>query len=73
MPVAQKASLSSIATDPPRNFKFQVVITPSSGAALNYGFMNVQGLNVQLDVIAYREGGFNTTTQSNAGPPGKPE
>ena len=31
------------------------------------GFMNVQGLNVQIDVIAYREGGFNTTTQKMPG------
>jgi phage tail-like protein len=67
MSVTQKQSLSSITTDPLRNFKFRVVITPSSGAALNFGFMNVQGLNVQIDVIAYREGGFNTTTQKMPG------
>src|ERR1700740_265394 len=67
MSVTQKASLASIKTDPLRNFKFQVVITPPSGGALTRGFMNVQGLSVQIDVIAYREGGFNTTTQKMPG------
>lgn len=67
MPVTQKASLANIKTDPLRNFKFQVVITPPSGHALTLGFMNVQGLSVQIDVIAYREGGFNTTTQKMPG------
>lgn len=67
MAVTQKSSLANIATDPLRNFKFQVVITPGGGSALTLGFMNVQGLNVQIDVIAYREGGFNTTTQKMPG------
>jgi phage tail-like protein len=64
MPITQKNSLSSVATDPLRNFKFQVSI---SGLTSQFGFMNVQGLNVQIDVIAYREGGFNTTTQKMPG------
>jgi phage tail-like protein len=38
-----------------------------SGQSAQFGFMNVQGLNVQIDVIAYREGGFNTTTQKMPG------
>jgi phage tail-like protein len=67
MSVTQSTSLASIATDPLRNFKFQVVITPQSGGVINMGFMNVQGLNVQIDVIAYREGGFNVTTQKMPG------
>jgi phage tail-like protein len=67
MPVTQKPSLANIATDPLRNFKFRVIITPPSGSSLTLGFMNVQGLNVQIDVIAYREGGFNTTTQKLPG------
>ena len=67
MAIAQKPSLANIATDPLRNFKFRVVITPNGGSALTLGFMNVQGLNVQIDVIAYREGGFNTTTQKMPG------
>lgn len=71
MAVVQTNSLSNIATDPLRNFKFKVTITPNvgslNGTALQLGFMNVQGLNVQIDVIAYREGGFNTTTQKLPG------
>jgi phage tail-like protein len=67
MAVSQSNSLASITTDPLRNFKFKVVITPHSGSVINMGFMNVQGLNVQIDVIAYREGGFNTTTQKMPG------
>lgn len=67
MPVTQKATLATIATDPLRNFKFQVVITPGNASSLTMGFMNVQGLNVQIDVIAYREGGFNVTTQKMPG------
>src|SRR5580692_6849939 len=67
MAITQVASLATIATDPLRNFKFQVIITPDGGSALTLGFMNVQGLNVQVDVIAYREGAFNTTTQKMPG------
>lgn len=67
MTVAQTPSLASITTDPLRNFKFGVYITPNQGNPINLGFMNVQGLNTQIDVIAYREGGFNTTTQKMPG------
>jgi phage tail-like protein len=67
MAVQQVASLATIATDPLRNFKFIVNITPDGGSTLTMGFMNVQGLNVQIDVIAYREGAFNTTTQKMPG------
>ena len=67
MAVLQTASLATIATDPLRNFKFLVNITPDGQSTLNLGFMNVQGLNVQIDVIAYREGAFNTTTQKMPG------
>jgi phage tail-like protein len=67
MAVTQTPSLAHIATDPLRNFKFNVLITPPGGSQINMGFMNVQGLNVQIDVIAYREGGFNVTTQKMPG------
>jgi phage tail-like protein len=67
IPVTQQSSVAHLSTDPLRNFKFVVTITPSGGSAINMGFMNVQGLNVQIDVIAYREGGFNTTTQKLPG------
>lgn len=69
--VAQKPSLSSPATDPLRNFKFQVVLTPANGsansAAITIGFMTVQGLAANVDSIPYREGNMNTTTQQMPG------
>lgn len=67
MPFTQTASLSHLASDPLRNFKFQVVIQPPSGSAINLGFMSVSGLNVTVDVIAYREGGMNLTTMKLPG------
>jgi phage tail-like protein len=69
--VTVKQSLATVATDPLRNFRWVVSFTANSGggeaSTINFGFMNVQGLNVQIDVIAYREGGFNTTTQKMPG------
>lgn len=67
MAVDQKSSLSSIATDPLRNFKFAVVIQPPTGTAINLGFMTVSGLGLNIDVIPYREGGMNVTTQKMPG------
>lgn len=75
MPFAQSASIAHLATDPLRNFKFLVDITanPSgtslapSGSTLSLGFMSVSGLNVNVSVIAYREGGMNTVTQKLPG------
>lgn len=67
MSIQQRASLATIATDPLRNFKFNVIITPDGASSLTMGVMNVQGLSVQVDVIAYREGAFNTTTQKMPG------
>ena len=67
MPVTQTASIAHLATDPLRNFKFQVTIRPNTGAAINLGFMSVSGLNIQVDVIAYRVGSYNTTTQKMPG------
>jgi phage tail-like protein len=72
----------SAVTDPIRNFKFQVEITPPSNSALNtiagtelvnLGFSSVSGLTVQNEMIAYREGGMNThphkmVGQSDYGP-----
>lgn len=55
------------ATDPVRNFKFQVTIQPSGNLARhvgaeigNLGFSVVSGLSVTNELIAYREGGMNT-------------
>jgi phage tail-like protein len=65
--VQQLSSLATLATDPLRNFKFVVTISPPSGAAIHIGFMSVSGFNINIDVIAYREGGYNTTTQKMPG------
>lgn len=75
MPFNQTASIAHLETDPLRNFKFLVDITANtggytlatSGATLSLGFMSVSGLNVNVSVIAYREGGMNTTTQKLPG------
>lgn len=67
MAVTETSSLSHLATDPLRNFKFVVTIQPPTGSPINIGFMSVSGLNMTVDVIAYREGGYNTTTQKMPG------
>lgn len=66
--VQQKPSLASIKTDPLRNFKYQVNIYNDllSGPA-QFGFMSVSGLSMTTDVIVYRTGGYNTTTQKMPG------
>jgi phage tail-like protein len=68
------------ATDPLRNFKFKVTITPGGDGLRtlmpevgNLGFSVVSGLTVQNEMIAYREGGMNThphkmVGQSDYGP-----
>lgn len=54
------------ATDPIRNFKFQVTILPSGVLATDaadlgkLGFAVVSGLSVQNEMVGYREGGMNT-------------
>jgi phage tail-like protein len=68
MSVALKPSLSSIETDPLRNFKFRVNIHhPNIRGFANMGFMSVSGLSITTEVIPYREGGMNTTTQKMPG------
>lgn len=62
-----KNSLSHLKTDPLRNFKFVVSFPNKQAAFGNMGFMSVQGLNVSTEVIPYREGGMNTTTQKMPG------
>src|SRR5215831_8655606 len=49
-------------TDPMRNFKFQVqIVHPTlQSAVAGMGFMNVAGLNMNTEMIPYREGGWNT-------------
>lgn len=67
MPVKQTSSIAHLASDPLRNFKFLVTFRPPTGSAISMGFMSVSGLNMTVDVIAYREGGYNTTTQKMPG------
>lgn len=68
MAVALKPSLSRVATDPFRNFKFKVVIHhPRIRGFATLGFMSVSGLSITTEVIPYREGGMNTTTQKMPG------
>ena len=58
--------LSTLLTDPVRNFKFLVTFkptnTPSGTAnwAPTMGFVSLSGLSVSTEAIAYREGGYNT-------------
>lgn len=66
MAVTQKPTIAHLATDPLRNFKFHVNIL-KPGGFMTMGFMSVSGLNVTTEVIPYRQGGFNTTTQKMPG------
>ena len=71
MPEIVHDSRSSIATDPLRNFRFLVKIphTPAGlkSSLITLGFMNCAGLSVETSVIAYRQGGMNTTPQKMPG------
>lgn len=68
MTVLLKPSLSHVATDPFRNFKFKVRIhNPKIPGFATMGFMSVSGLSITTEVIPYREGGMNTTTQKMPG------
>jgi phage tail-like protein len=68
MSVNLKPSLSSVTTDPLRNFKFRVTIQhPGIRGFATMGFMAVSGLSLTTEVIPYREGGMNTTTQKMPG------
>jgi phage tail-like protein len=68
-PIAKaKPSIGHLATDPLRNFKFNVnIIHPTLQGFATMGFMTVSGLNITTEVIPYREGGMNTTTQKMPG------
>lgn len=61
-------SIAHLKTDPLRNFKFLVNIHhPKTPGFAGMGFMSVSGLNITTEVIPYREGGMNTTTQKMPG------
>jgi len=64
------------ATDPLRNFRFFVEFTASSNGGTIFndrlksfsgGFSQIQGLNINTQSIAYREGGYNTTVHQIPG------
>jgi phage tail-like protein len=69
--VTQSSTLASYKTDPLRNFKYHVIINnplySNANTAVTGGFMSVSGLGIQTDIIAYRQGGYNTTTQKMPG------
>jgi phage tail-like protein len=72
--ITQTNSLANIQSDPLRNFKFHVVvhnadntIMKSGNPKAQMGFMSVSGLSVTTDVVVYRQGGMNTTTQKMPG------
>lgn len=62
-----KTSIAHLKTDPLRNFKFIVNVRHPKAGFANIGFMSVSGLNISTEVIPYREGGMNTTTQKLPG------
>lgn len=68
-PIAKATpSIAHLATDPLRNFKFNVnIMHPKLSGFVTMGFMTVSGLNITTEVIPYREGGMNTTTQKMPG------
>lgn len=65
----QTDSRSSLNTDPLRNYKFRVLFDNPhlSSVSPQFGFMSVDGLSVTTDVISYRQGGHNSTTQKLPG------
>lgn len=69
----QGLSFAHINTDPLRNFKFQVLLhhmgldAAGTPTRPQMGFMSVSGLSITTDVVVYRQGGMNTTTQKMPG------
>lgn len=63
MPATVKDSRATVATDPLRNFRFQVNInhttTNAGSMSARLGFMTVAGLSMQTETISYRQGGMN--------------
>ena len=66
--------LSTLLTDPVRNFKFLVTFSPTGGKDASWGknfgtmgFVSLSGLSVTTEPIAYREGGYNTNVHQIPG------
>lgn len=65
---AAKTSIGHLATDPLRNFRFIARIHhPTLRGFADMGFMSISGLSITTEVIPYRQGGHNTTTQKMPG------
>lgn len=65
MPVAPSlADRTRLRADPVRNFKFQVQLFHSDATLSNQigemGFMTVDGISMNTEMVPYREGGWNT-------------
>ena len=64
--------LSTLMTDPVRNFKFLVTFIPTdewkdTSKPAQMGFVSLSGLSVTTEPIAYREGGYNTNVHQIPG------
>jgi phage tail-like protein len=64
--------LSTLMTDPVRNFRFLVTFIPTdewkdSAKPAKMGFVSLSGLSVTTEPIAYREGGYNTNVHQIPG------
>ena len=61
--------LSTLMSDPVRNFKFLVTFTAADGnwKTPTMGFVSLSGLSVSTESIAYREGGYNTNVHQIPG------
>ena len=66
-------TLSTLMTDPVRNFRFLVTFNPTSEwkdsgfKPAQMGFVSLSGLSVTTEPIAYREGGYNTNVHQIPG------
>jgi phage tail-like protein len=64
--------LSTLMTDPVRNFRFLVTFQPTdewkdAAKPAKMGFVSLSGLSVTTEPIAYREGGYNTNVHQIPG------
>jgi len=65
--------LSTLMTDPVRNFRFLVTFQPTDEwkdkgfTPAKMGFVSLSGLSVTTEPIAYREGGYNTNVHQIPG------
>jgi phage tail-like protein len=64
--------LSTLMTDPVRNFRFLVTFLPTNdwkdqAKPAKMGFVSLSGLSITTEPIAYREGGYNTNVHQIPG------